>query len=73
MPQEQPKLLEIDGRRRISLGALAHHNYYFAEEQDDGVIVLTPAVVMPAARAEQIDNFLSHPENGVARTRSAQG
>jgi hypothetical protein len=65
--QEQPKLLELDGRRRISLGALARHNYYFAEEQDDGVIVLTPAVVMPAAQAERIDDFLDHPETGTRR------
>jgi hypothetical protein len=50
MGQDDRKLLEIDGRRRLSLGALAHFNYYFAEEQDDGVIVLTPAQVVPATR-----------------------
>lgn len=73
MTQDSQKLLELDARRRVSLGALAHHNYYFAEEQDDGVIVLTPAVVMPATQAAQIDTFLDRPETGVTRARPAQG
>lgn len=73
MTQEQPKLLELDGRRRISLGAMARHNYYFAAEQDDGVIVLTPAVVMPAAQAAKMDDFLDHPETGTRRSRPNAG
>jgi hypothetical protein len=52
MQQDDRKLLELDGRRRLSLGALAHSNYYLAEVQDDGVIVLTPAEVVPAVREE---------------------
>jgi hypothetical protein len=47
MSQDNRKLLELDGRRRISLGALATHNYYLIDVQDDGVIVLTPANVIP--------------------------
>jgi hypothetical protein len=40
-------LLQLDGRRRVSLGALATHAYYLAEVADDGVITLTPAEVVP--------------------------
>jgi hypothetical protein len=73
MTPEQPKLLELDARRRISLGSMAHHNYYFATEQTDGVIILTPAVVMPAAQAAKLDNFLDHPEAGTRRSRPGIG
>jgi hypothetical protein len=40
-------LLQLDARRRISLGALAAHGYYLVEVAEDGVITLTPAVVVP--------------------------
>jgi hypothetical protein len=40
-------LLEVDSRRRISLGALvAVHDRYLATVEDDGVIILTPAAVV---------------------------
>jgi hypothetical protein len=44
-------LLELDTRRRISLGQLAKHNRYLAAIEEDGTIVLTPAVVMTEAEA----------------------
>ena len=47
MEQDDRKLLELDVRHRLSLGALARFSYYFAEVHDDGVIVLTPARVVP--------------------------
>jgi hypothetical protein len=71
-------LLEVDARRRISLGALAEHDRYLVEVEDDGTIVLTPAVVMSAAQARllaavetsrMIDEFLDNPETGSRRTR----
>lgn len=43
------KVLEVDSRRRVSLGVLAQHELYLVEVMPDGVIVLTPAVVLPAA------------------------
>jgi hypothetical protein len=46
--------LELDSRKRISLGALAKHRLYLASVDDQGVIVLTPAVVMTAAEAEAL-------------------
>lgn len=59
-----PKLLEVDSRRRISLGALALHDYYLVDVAEDGVLTLTPAVIMPAATAGRIDSFLDDPSSG---------
>ena len=43
-------LVELDSRRRVALGKLgrAEHTRYLAEDQADGTIILTPAVVMTA-------------------------
>lgn len=77
MPSEG-SLLEVDGRRRVSLGALASHDRYLARVEEDGTIILTPAVVLPLAEARlnaatetarEIDEFLEHPETGQRRTR----
>jgi hypothetical protein len=65
----QQRVLEVDGRRRISLGALAAHDRYIAEVAEDGTITLTPAVVLPAARARELDEFLDHPGTGGRRKR----
>lgn len=71
-------VLEVDSRRRISLGSLAEHDRYLVDVEEDGTIVLTPAVVMSAAQARllaaaetsrRIDEFLDHPETGSRRTR----
>lgn len=75
--QEQ-SMLEVDSRRRISLGPLAEHDRYLVDVEEDGTIVLTPAVVMSAAQARllaatetsrKIDEFLEQPEIGSRRTR----
>ncbi len=41
-------LVELDSRRRVALGRLGRpdHTRYIAEEQPDGAILLTPAVIM---------------------------
>jgi hypothetical protein len=71
-------VLEVDSRRRISLGTLAEHDRYLVDVEEDGTIVLTPAVVMSAAQARllaaaetsrRIDEFLDHPETGSRRAR----
>jgi hypothetical protein len=80
MEQEEGRrsLLEVDARRRISLGPLAEYDRYFVDVEEDGTIVLTPAVVMSAAEARlhaatetsrKIDDFLDNPETGSRRTR----
>ena len=45
-------LLDVDARRRVSLGALATERRYLARLEPGGVIVLEPAVVMSSARAQ---------------------
>jgi hypothetical protein len=71
-------LLEVDSRRRISLGSLAEHDRYLVDVEADGTIILTPAVVMSAAEARlhaatetsrTIDEFLDNPQVGSQRTR----
>jgi hypothetical protein len=78
METDRKGLLELDSRRRISLGSLATHDRYLVEVEEDGTIVLTPAVVMSAAEArlhaatevsKRIDEFLDNPEIGSRRTR----
>lgn len=51
-----PVLIELDDRRRVSLGKLGHHARYLASEQEDGTIVLEPAVVLTEAEARFMAN-----------------
>lgn len=44
-------LLDVDARRRISLGALAAADRYLVDVDEDGVITLSPAVVMTEMEA----------------------
>jgi hypothetical protein len=78
MRSDRTTLLEVDTRGRISIGSLATHDRYLVDVEDDGTIVLTPAVVMSAAEARlhaatetsrKIDEFLDNPETGSRRTR----
>ena len=41
-------LIELDSRRRLALGRIGNpeHTRYLVDEQPDGTLVLTPAVVM---------------------------
>ena len=52
------KLVQVDTRKRVSLGNMAHHSHYLAREEPDGSIVLEPAVVLTQAERA----FLSNPE-----------
>lgn len=44
---DKRKVLEVDTRRRVTLGKLAEHNMYIVDVEPGGVITLTPAVVVP--------------------------
>jgi hypothetical protein len=79
--EAQKTLLEVDARQRVSLGRLATAQRYLAEVEDDGTIVLMPAVVMSASEARlhaatetsrRVDEFLDNPEVGSRRTRPAR-
>ena len=48
------RLVELDDRRRVSLGKIGRpeHTRYIVEEEPDGTLVLTPAVVMSELEAK---------------------
>ncbi|MDP1806076.1 MAG: hypothetical protein Q8K72_12975 [Acidimicrobiales bacterium] len=77
-------LLEVDDRRRVTLGKLGkpEHRRYLAAEEPDGTIVLSPAVVMSELEArflantalvEQIEENRRHPERLVQRRGTGAG
>lgn len=47
---KKPLLIDVDARKRISLGAMALHDHYLGEIDEDGVIILTPALIQPVIR-----------------------
>lgn len=62
-------LLELDGRRRLTLGKLAEHDRYLVSVLDSGRILLEPAVVMTES-----EFALAHDEAFWARVaESAKG
>jgi prophage tail gpP-like protein len=72
-------LIELDDRRRVSLGKLGRHRRYLVREEPDGTLVLTPAAVMSEAQARllahpdvmaDIDAFVANPQTyGTTRPR----
>lgn len=53
---EEPRLIEVDSRRRIHLGDMAKHHRYLAHTEPDGTVILTPAVVVPASKLKTSTN-----------------
>lgn len=43
-----PTLVQVDSRKRVSLGDLAHHDQYLVREEADGTIIFEPAIVLTA-------------------------
>ena len=73
-------LIGLDDRRRASFGRIGRpeHRRYLAHEEEDGTLVLVPAVVMPESEARlmanpelvtQIERTVADPESRVRRTR----
>ncbi len=56
--KEEDVLVELDDRRRVSLGRIGRpeHRRYLATEEQDGTIVLRPAVVMTELEARFLAN-----------------
>lgn len=52
------QLVELDDRRRVSLGRIGRpeHTRYLVEEEPDGTLVFTPAVVMSELEAKLLAN-----------------
>jgi hypothetical protein len=71
-------LIELDERRRASLGKVGRHRRYLAHEEPNGVIVLIPAVVLTETEArllgrpdlvDQIERTAADPASRVRRGR----
>ncbi len=71
-------LIELDDRRRATLGKLASHDRYLARELPDGAVFLEPAVVLTVTElrvnsnrkvVEQIVEAIEKPETRVRRGR----
>jgi hypothetical protein len=75
----EPVLIELDGRRRCSLGKVGHpeHTRYLVDVQRDGTMILTPAVVLPVTDATATisgdGSLQGHmPYNGTTRPEGVQ-
>jgi hypothetical protein len=57
----EPVLIELDERRRTSLGRVGRkeHTRYLVEEQADGTLIWRPAVVVPE---HELRFMTAHPE-----------
>lgn len=56
--------LELDSRKRASLASLAKHDRYLVHVEEDGTIIMVPAIVMPVGTSKEIDAFLANPKTG---------
>lgn len=67
----EPVLVELDDRRRTSLGRVGHkeHTRYLVEEQADGTLIWRPAVVVPE---HELRFMTAYPE-AYAQIRERQG
>lgn len=48
------KVLQLDSRRRVSLMKIGRtqDRMYLVDERDDGTLILTPAIAIPARKEE---------------------
>lgn len=49
-------IVELDDRRRPSLGKIGRHSRYLVREEDDGTLIWQPAVVMTEFEAALLSN-----------------
>lgn len=72
-------LVQVDTRKRVSLGNMAHHSQYLVREESDGTIIFEPAVVLTQAErafladpelVETLEKVNAHPERRRARERN---
>lgn len=71
-------VIELDDRRRASLGKFGRHDRYLVSEQEDGTLILEPAIVLTEAEAAYLRNTSlvalveeerAHPERNRLRTK----
>lgn len=72
------ELVELDARRRLSLGKIGHHSRYLVREEPDGTLIFEPAVVLTELEARfmanpalvaRVDDNRAHPERRAPRPR----
>ncbi len=49
-------IVELDDRRRLSLGKIGHHSRYLVREESDGTLIFEPALVMTEFEARVLGN-----------------
>jgi len=73
------ELVEVDSRRRVTLGQHARHQRYLITSESDGTVILTPAVVVSELEArllrrpdlvEKVRADLAAPETRMKRRRT---
>jgi len=72
------ELVEVDSRRRVTLGQHARHQRYLITSESDATVILTPAVVVSELEAgllrrpdliEKVRADLAEPETRMKRRR----
>lgn len=48
------KLVQVDSRGRVSLGAVARREYYIARVEDDGTIIMEPVIVLTQVERDKL-------------------
>jgi len=75
-------LIELDERRRLSLGKIGRHSRYLVREEPDGTLVFEPAVVLTKAEQRYLENATlvaqtednrAHPERRRPRPQRPRG
>jgi len=75
-------LIELDERRRLSLGKIGRHSRYLVREEPDGTLIFEPAVVLTEAEQRylenatlvaQIEDNRAHPERRRPRPQRPRG
>lgn len=64
-----PAIVTVDNRGRVALGTGAAR-LYIRRDEPDGVIVLIPAMVLPASTVAAIDSAIEDSSLAAARSRA---
>lgn len=49
-------MVELDDRRRLSLGKIGRHSRYLVREERDGTLIFEPAIVLTEVEARVLGN-----------------
>ncbi len=64
-------MVELDDRRRLSLGKVGRHTRYLVREETDGTLIFEPAVVMTEFEASVLADQTIMDQLVAAQTKSA--